>query len=153
MDRSGGSRFRVLLCFAAAAIGASALVATDAGAQGVKGAATVVTTNSYGQGKSIWVTIYDLGKTSHLDWGCVDSTNDSRMWMSGTYLYGSFYYVRAEVKAGPSCGGVTICNTTVQINPQSPGFVIPFGLGANIYHGTEVTLLPNGKNCYWRHDN
>jgi hypothetical protein len=73
--------------------------------------------------------------------------------MSGTYLYGSFYYVRGEVKAGPSCSGATICNTTVQINPQSPSYVIPFGLGANIYNGTEVTLLPNGNNCYWRHDN
>jgi len=41
----------------------------------------------------------------------------------------------------------------VQINPQSPSYVIPFGLGANIYNGTEVTLLPNGNNCYWRHDN
>ena len=49
MDRSGGSRFRVLLCLVATAIGASALVATDACAQGVKGAATVVTTNGYGR--------------------------------------------------------------------------------------------------------
>jgi hypothetical protein len=121
MDRPGGSIFRVLLCLAATAIGANALVTTDARAQGVKGAATVVTTNSYGQGKSIWITIYDLGKTSHLDWGCVDATNNSRMWMSGAYLYGSFYYVRGEVRAGPGCGGATICDTTVQINPQSPG--------------------------------
>ena len=75
------------------------------------------------------------------------------MWMSGTYLYSSFYYVRGEVKAGPSCGGATICDTTVQINPQSPGPVVPFGLGYNIYHGTEVSLWPNGKNCFWRHDN
>ena len=121
MDRPDGSLFRALLCLAATAIGANALVTTDARAQGVKGAATVVTTNSYGQGKSIWITIYDLGKTSHLDWGCVDATNNSRMWMSGAYLYGSFDYVRGEVKAGPSCGGATICDTTVQINPQSPG--------------------------------
>jgi hypothetical protein len=104
MDRSGGSRFRVLLCLVATAIGASALVATDACAQGVKGAATVVTTNGYGQGKSIWITIYDLGKTAHLDWGCVGSTNNSRQWMSGTYLYGSFYYVRGEVKGKRSSG-------------------------------------------------
>jgi hypothetical protein len=153
MDRWSGSRSRVLACLATIAIGASALVTTGARAQGVLGAATVVTTNSYGQGKSIWITIYDLGKTSHLDWGCVDAANNSRSWQSGTYLYGSFYYVRAEVKAGPSCGGGTICDTTVQINPQSPGPVIPGGSGYNIFHGTEVTLLPNGKNCFWRHDN
>jgi hypothetical protein len=152
MDRSSGSRFRVLLCVAATAIGAPALVITDARAQGVLGAATVATTNSYGDGKSIWITIYDLGKTSHLDWGCVSSAAE-RDWRSGTYLYGSFYHVRAEVKAGPNCGGATICDTTVQINPQSPGPVIPGGSGYNIFHGTEVTLLPNGNKCYWRHDN
>ena len=153
MSHSRRTRLRMTLSFAAAAISASSLATTDARAQGVKGAAAVVTTNSYGQGKSIWVTIYDLGKTQHLDWGCVDTTNNSRSWQSGTYLYGSFYYVRGEVKAGPSCGGPTICDTTVQINPQSPGPVVPFGIGYNYYHGTEVTLWPNGKNCYWRHDN
>ena len=45
----------------------------------------------------IWVTIYDLGKTSHLDYGWVEP-NKVRDWASGNYCWGSFYYVRAEYK-------------------------------------------------------
>ena len=152
MDRLRFPRPRVLLTLAATTIGALALVNAEARAQVIKGAATVVSTNSYGAGKSIWITIYDLGKTQHLDYGCV-SPNTQRSWQSGTYLYGSFYYVRGEVKAGPSCGGNTLCDTTVQINPQSPGPVTPGGIGYNTFSGTKVTLMPNGGNCYWRHDN
>jgi hypothetical protein len=151
MHRLGCPRPQVLLCLAATAIGALALVKTDARAQAVLGAATVVSTNSYGAGKSIWITIYDLGKTQHLDYGCVNP-GDFRKWQSGNYLYGSFYYVRAEVKAGPSCGGTTICDTTVQINPQSQ-LDSPGGFDWKKFTGTMVTLLPNGNNCYWRHDN
>jgi hypothetical protein len=151
MDRSDGARFRALLCFAATAIGAAPLVTTDARATPIEGAATVVTTNSGWGGKSIWITIYDLGKTQHLDYGCVNA-GDFRKWQSGNYLYGSYYYVRAEVKAGPSCGGATICDTTVQINPQSQ-LDSPGGFDWKKFTGTNVTLLPNGNNCYWRHDN
>jgi hypothetical protein len=151
MDRSDGARFRALLCFAATAIGAAPLVTTDARATPIEGAATVVTTNSGRGGKSIWITIYDLGKTQHLDYGCVNP-GDFRKWQSGNYLYGSYYYVRAEVKAGPSCGGATICDTTVQINPQSQ-LDSPGGFDWKKFTGTMVTLLPNGNNCYWRHDN
>jgi hypothetical protein len=150
MDRSNGARF-LTLCFAATAIGASALVTTDASATPIVGAATVVTTNGAWGGKSIWVTIYDLGKTQHLDYGCVGPAT-FRRWQSGNYLYGSFYYVRAEIKAGPSCGGATVCDTTVQINPQSQP-ESPGGFDWKKFTGTMVTLLPNGKNCYWRHDN
>ncbi len=151
MDRSGSSRFRALLCLAATVIGAAALVTTDARATPIDGAATVVTTNGAWGGKSIWITIYDLGKTQHLDYGCVGPAT-FRRWQSGNYFYGSFFYVRAEIKAGPSCGGATICDTTVQINPQSQ-LDSPGGLDWKKFTGTMVTLLPNGNNCYWRHDN
>ena len=139
------------LTLAALAALAALTVSAGASAQGILGAmATVTTGNTYN--KNIWITIYDLGKTRHLDYGCV-TANGTRDWRSGNYLYGSFYYVRAEVKDGPNCGGNTICDTTVQINPQSPGPVIPGGGGYNTFSGTKVTLIPNGKNCYWRHDN
>jgi hypothetical protein len=86
-----------------------------------------------------------------MDWGCVRG-GEFRKWQSGTYLYGSFYYVRGEVKAGLNCAGATICDTTVQINPQSQ-LDSPGGLDWKKFTGTAVTLLQNGKNCYWRHDN
>jgi hypothetical protein len=140
MDRSDGARFRALRCFAATAI-AAALVTPEARAVPLFSLAkTVVTTNGYGGGKSIWITIYDGWKVSHLDYGCVGSVA-ARSWKSGNYFVGSVYYVRAEVRAGPSCGGATICDTTVQLLPQSSR------------EGTKFTLLPNGANCYWRHDN
>src|SRR5262245_22757852 len=66
----------------------------------------------------IWVTIYDVGKTTHLDYGWVQP-GQVRGWTSGNYLWGSFYKVRAEVKAGTSQDGANIFDTTVQVNPQS----------------------------------
>jgi hypothetical protein len=151
VDRSVGAHFRALLCLAATPVGITTLVPTDARATPMAGAATVLTTNKYEGGNSIWVTIYDLGKTQHMDWGCVYA-GEFRKWQSGTYIYGSFYYVRAEVKAGRECAGATICDTTVQINPQSQ-LDSPGGLDWKKFTGTAVTLLQNGKNCYWRHDN
>lgn len=147
MDRSGGSRFRSLLCLAATAMGVSMLVTTDAHARNpYPGLTDVVTTNAYGGGKSIWITIYNMWKTQHLDYGCV-APAAARSWASGNYGAGGVYYVRAEVKAGANCGGATICDTRVQLIPQSPP-----GSDGKIYWGKKVTLLPNGNNCYWRHD-
>ena len=151
MDRSVGWRFRALRSFAATAI-AAALVTTDARARDpYPGLSDVFTTNEYGGGRSIWITIYNQGTLwhwgrEHLDYGCVGPAT-ARAWASGNYGAGGVYYVRAEVKAGPSCGGATICDTTVQLIPQTPP-----GENGKIYWGVKVTLLPNGKNCYWRHD-
>ena len=64
-----------------------------------------------------WVTIYDLGKTTHLDYGCVRG-GDFRTWAAGNYLFASYYYVRGEVKAGLECGGDTICDTTRAGEPR-----------------------------------
>ena len=69
----------------------------------------------------IWVTIYDLGKTTHLDYGWVDP-GTVREWQSGHYLYGSFYYVRGEVKGGGRQDTPNVFDTTVQVNPQDTTF-------------------------------
>jgi hypothetical protein len=112
----------------------------------INGSATIWTMNTY-KDRSIWITIYDVGKTRHLDYGCVD-VGDKRSWAAGNYLYGSFYYVRAEVKEGAKCAGGTLCDTTIRVNPQSPGPVA--GDGAyEIHTGDKVWLVPNGNNCYW----
>jgi hypothetical protein len=109
------------------------------------GRARLRTYNTYGN-RSIWVTIYDLGKTRHLDYGCV-APNSDRWWESESYAYGSFYYIRAEVKEDSACGGKTLCDTTVQVNPQYPGYILPEGVGGP--SGGTVWLAPNGNNCYW----
>ncbi|QJD94428.1 hypothetical protein HH214_00355 [Mucilaginibacter robiniae] len=64
--------------------------------------------------QSIWITIYDVAKTQHLDWGCINGTS-SRMFAAGQYTLGSYYHVRTEVKESAQCGGKTICDTSIQI--------------------------------------
>jgi hypothetical protein len=132
----------------AASLLAGATVALDARAQ----LSSVYTKNDHK--KDIWITIYDLGKTRHLDYGCV-SPGTVRQWQSGKYFFGSFYYVRAEVKDGANCGGRTLCDTTMQINPQ---------WGKNVGNDpwkdllvtgqrNAVALEPNGTNCYLKYLN
>jgi hypothetical protein len=89
----------------------------------------------------IWVTVYDLGKLRHLDYGWVDACT-VRVWRSGGYACGSFYYVRAEVKDYQEQKNVS--DTTVQWNPQ----------GLN-YGSWVVTLRRNGTsdNYFWEHGN
>jgi hypothetical protein len=74
----------------------------------------------------IWITIYDLGKTTHLDWGWVGAAPPdpepspyqhpvvNRIWTAGNYLYGSLYYIRAEVV---NANGSVIGDTTIQVYP------------------------------------
>ena len=73
-----------------------------------------------------WITIYDLAKTTHMDYGYV-APHSVRSWTGGAsilkYACGSFYHVRAEVKASTDPKvqpGDTpnIFDTNVQINPQ-----------------------------------
>ena len=72
--------------------------------------------------KWMWVTIYDLAKLQHMDWGWV-SPHNVRGWHAGgaptpqSYMCGSFYHVRGEVKSGNQ-GGDNIFDTEIQINPQ-----------------------------------
>lgn len=109
--------------------------------------ATLVTHNEYGN-KSVWITIYDLGKTTHLDYGCV-SWGGKRDWRSGRYLFGSFYYIRGEVMDSQDCKGKKICDTTIQANPQSGGAFEEMSKKGIRNWQTQYRLVPNGKNCYW----
>ncbi len=109
---------------------------------------TLWTANIY-QDRSVWVTVYDLGKTRHLDYGCMAASGGIRHWTSGHYAFGSFYYVRGEVKEGKDCSGRTLCDTTVQANPQidvdpgRPRFEKVRG------RGTQWYIQANGTNCFW----
>lgn len=90
--------------------------ATEASA----GCGTIVTMNPTGHW--VWVTIYDLAKTQHLDWGWV-APHTLREWTSGNYACGSFYHVRYEVKNGTTAAQPTsdpgnLFDTNIQINPQ-----------------------------------
>ena len=63
----------------------------------------------------VWVTIYDLAKLRHLDYGWVDACA-YRDWKSGNYACGSYYHVRGEVKNADLSANVY--DTTVQISPK-----------------------------------
>jgi len=100
VDRSVGAHFRALLCLAATPVGITTLVPTDARATPMAGAATVLTTNKYEGGNSIWVTIYDLGKTQHMDWGCVYA-GEFRKWqilLTGKSLDDQLWTVRPPLR-------------------------------------------------------
>jgi hypothetical protein len=76
----------------------------------------------------MWVTIYDLAKLQHLDWGWV-APHNTRPWHAGgaptpqSYMCGSYYHVRAQVKPSTDPNAKTpdgpdIFDTEIQINPQ-----------------------------------
>ena len=96
--------------------------------------------------RAVWVTIYDLGKLRHLDYGCMKKGGGTRTWTSGGYAFGSYYYVRGEMKANEDCSGATLCDTTVQINPHNPAIV--GGAWVRPKH-VDWYIHPNGTNCYW----
>jgi hypothetical protein len=110
---------------------------------------TLWTANTYTD-RSVWVTVYDLGKLRHLDYGCMGTTGFGiRHWTSGHYAFGSFYYIRGEVMEGKDCSGRKLCDTTVQANPQidaNPGRPRDQKVrGRN----TQWYIQANGNNCYW----
>ena len=105
----------VIAAFAAAAFAAPAHA----------GCGTIVTLNPTDHW--VWITIYDLGELQHLDWGWV-APHTGRDWHAGgaptpqSYMCGSFYHVRYEVKQGrlqPTPPDVpNLFDTRMQINPQ-----------------------------------
>ena len=98
--------------------------------------------------RAVWITIYDLGKLRHLDWGCM-AVSGKRDWASGKYLYGSFYYIRGEVKENADCSGRTLCDTTIQATPGyfvNPGTAVS---GTSMAYDTQYRIKKNGNNCYW----
>jgi hypothetical protein len=87
--------------------------------------------------RRVWITIYDLGKTTHLDYGWVDA-HKSRDWASGNYALGSFYYVRGEVKSDDQGSDPTVFDTTMQINPQLMADSGKVGPVAGLFPATHV---------------
>jgi hypothetical protein len=105
-------------------------------------------THNHYNDNAVWVTIYDLGKTRHLDYGCVAKGGGVRTWTSGGYAFGSFYYIRGEVKENADCGGRTLCDTTVQVNPQNNDMMAG---SEDVSKNSSLNwhIHPNGNNCYW----
>jgi hypothetical protein len=89
------------------------------------GCGTIVTLNPTDHWA--WITIYDLGKTIHMDYGYV-APHSARSWTGGAsplpYACGSFYHVRYEVSSWtdptkePQPGATKTFDTDIQINPQ-----------------------------------
>jgi hypothetical protein len=107
-----------ILCFALAA--ALPWLASEARA----GCGTIVTLNPTDHW--VWITIYDVGETIHMDYGFVQP-HSARKWTGGgsplPYACGSFYHVRYEVKSWkgksePPSGDPNVFDTRMQINPQ-----------------------------------
>lgn len=104
-----------------------ALLALVLGAAGLAraGCGTIITFNPTDHWA--WITIYDLAKTTHMDYGYV-APHGVRSWTAGAsvlkFACGSFYHVRAEVKQStdpktqPPGDPPNIFDTNVQINPQ-----------------------------------
>src|SRR5579859_1708720 len=117
-------------------------------ASGMASAVDLYTSNNY-PNRTVWITIYDLGKTRHLDYGCVNP-GGNRRWSSGNYLNGSFYYVRGEVMTGKDCRGTKVCDTTVQVNPQVNPQDLHQAIGsfrAARSRNTSWLIIPNKNNC------
>ncbi len=100
---------------------------------------------------AMWVTIYDVTKTRQLDYGCVPAGEAPRHWKSGKYMWGSIYYVRAEVKKGNDCQGTLICDTTMQVTADNPETNASLHRDASGNLGPVVTLYPSPSDvngCY-----
>jgi hypothetical protein len=120
---------------------------------------TVYTVNA--TDKRVWVTIYDVGKTQHLDYGWVEP-GSYRAWTSGNYACGSFYHVRGEVKSDAQGSNPNIYDTDVEINLQAADNDVPVTVtddtGKTIFQQTAVasdsvvTIHRGNGNYYWQHN-
>jgi hypothetical protein len=90
----------------------------------------------------VWITIYDLAKLRHLDYGWVEGCS-FRDWRSGNYACGGFYHVRGEVKNWNDSANVF--DTSMQINPQVKG------MGVDVNSNVVVLRRGTGDNYYWAH--
>src|SRR5688572_12997408 len=84
----------------------------------------------------VWVTIYDLGQTQHLDYGYMESASarnlpsgmsfpatdpfSAREWTSTAYLPPGVYHARGEVK---DANDNTIFDTRIELGPDQGIYV------------------------------
>jgi hypothetical protein len=95
-----------------------------------------------------WITIYDLGKTRHLDYGDLNA-HSTRAWTNCCYAAGSYYHVRAEVQDGK---GHTIYDTSIQISPRACTNETVQGNRSFPFGYALVTLRKGNGNYYWTRD-
>jgi len=134
---------------ARAALVAAAGLALASVSAGAQQSPDPYTSNSFND-RTVWITIYDLGKTRQLDYGCVNAAG-TRKWGSGGYAFGSFYYIRAEIMTEEGCKGAKVCDTTVQFNPQANlTGKNESGLMYDKPYNTYWTIKGDGQGkCYW----
>lgn len=88
------------------------------------GAAAAIQTTNNTQG-GLWVTIYDVGKTMQLDYGCV-GPNQFRTWTNALYAkspYASQFIVRAELTPDAACKQPRVCDTTATVKDNDHAFL------------------------------
>ena len=147
-------RRSILLALAALALFATLLWALPKAARSTDiHNGIIVTANETGY--RVWVTVYDLAKTRHMDSGWLDA-NGRRGWNNCCYAAGSFYYVRAEVKkiGDNRSDPETIYDTTIQVQPKLCYTSALPGKQGDPYGYARVVLKKGNGNFYWdRADN
>jgi len=88
---------------------------------------------------SAWITVYDAGKTRHIDYGTLDAYG-SRVWTGCCYIPQFPYHVRAEVKKNVDGRERTIFDTSIQVTPR--GCVPEDGIAVELRKGS-------GESFYW----
>jgi hypothetical protein len=113
----------------------------------------IVTANDTGY--RVWITVYDLAKTRHMDYGWLDA-NGRHGWNNCCYAAGSYYYVRGEVKklGDNRSDPETIYDTTIQVKPKLCRTAALPGKEGDPYGYARVVLKKGNGNFYWdRADN
>jgi len=121
-----------------------AVVLSSVPARANTGEITTVNETKY----HVHITIYDLGRTRHIDYGQV-LPEGLRTWGRCCYAAGSYYYVRGQVMVGNSVIG----DTTIQVVPSLARK--NYGGQCSVFGYAQVILRNSGGNhFYWaRHDN
>ncbi|HLI96356.1 MAG TPA: hypothetical protein VKT72_09750 [Candidatus Baltobacteraceae bacterium] len=132
---------RKLHTLAFALIGLVLIVPAASGAQIIQSHEGVIQTYNKTSYK-VWITVYDLGKTRHLDYGMVEP-HDVRDWKSGGYLWGSYYHVRGEVIDAKT--DKHVFDTTIQVTPH-----LCYGMDNVPTPTISVNLVKGtGESFYW----
>lgn len=101
----------------------------------------------------VWITIYDLSKTMHLDYGWLEparaaddpqeaSHAGNRTWRGG-FRYGDIYHVRGEVM---DATGQVIADAITQVNPKT-GAADP---DAARQHDPALVLMAKDGRFWWQ---